>query len=268
MNRRVFLASALAAVDSAQSIARGRNRRDTDETPEQELLDRISHDPLRPQYHLLPRAGFVGDPCAPRYFSGDGQNHVFFHGSFGGRGWSHAKSADLVHWQHMPKALTPSGDSCDSYGTFTGSVLPGGPGAGIIYTGVTKVPRSQETIRNEGLREVQCIATTTDKDLQTWHKLDSPVIEVPPKAPAGRRSLAIAIHFPGRRTTSGMPALARALSTSADACCSIAPATPARGSICIRLHKASGTGRLSQTRSGVPKCGSVLIYSRSETSTS
>jgi beta-fructofuranosidase len=83
----------------------------------------------------------------------------------------------------MPKALTPTEGSYDSYGTFTGSVLPGGAGASIIYTGVTKVPSEQETIRNEGLREVQCIATSMDRDLSTWRKRDKPVIEAPPPGP-------------------------------------------------------------------------------------
>jgi beta-fructofuranosidase len=80
----------------------------------------------------------------------------------------------------MPIALSPTANSFDSYGTFTGSVLPHGEGAQVIYTGVTKVPREQETIRNEGLREVQCIATSSDADLKTWHKLGQPVIEGPP----------------------------------------------------------------------------------------
>jgi len=59
------------------------------------LQQKLAADPLRPQFHLLPQAGFIGDPCAPRIFNG--QNHVFFHGSFGGRGWAHATSSDLVH---------------------------------------------------------------------------------------------------------------------------------------------------------------------------
>jgi beta-fructofuranosidase len=45
---------------------------------------------------------------------------------------------------------------------------------------VTKVSKERETIRNEGLREVQCIATSMDPDLRTWRKLDKPVIEAPP----------------------------------------------------------------------------------------
>lgn len=142
------------------------------------LKDKLMNDPLRPQYHLLPQAGRVGDPCAPRFYNG--QYHVFFHGDFGGKGWSHATSSDLIHWKHLPKAVVPEQDSYDSYGTFTGSVLPGTDVATIIYAGVTKVPRDRETIRAEGLREVQCIATSEDADLRTWHKLDKPVIDGPP----------------------------------------------------------------------------------------
>jgi len=182
MNRRAFLSSSAAfAVHSAKGSALAKTRGSGAERSQQSLLEKLAYDPLRPQFHLLPQMGFVGDPCAPRFF--EGENHVFFHGSFGGRGWSHARSSDLIHWQHMPKALTPTENSYDSYGTFTGSVLPGGPAASVIYTGVTKVPTEQETIRNEGLREVQCIATSMDRDLRTWRKRDRPVIEAPPPGP-------------------------------------------------------------------------------------
>jgi beta-fructofuranosidase len=135
-------------------------------------------DPLRPQFHLLPQAGFVGDPCAPQFFRG--QYHVFYHGSFGGGGWHHAMSPDLIHWSHLPIALTRTPGSFDAYGTFTGSVLPSGEGASVVYTGVTKVPTEQETIRNEGLREVECIATSADAELRTWNKLAEPIIGGPP----------------------------------------------------------------------------------------
>lgn len=147
-------------------------------SPEEVLRVKLANDTLRPQYHLLPQAGFLGDPCAPRFYRG--HYHAFFHGSFGGHGWHHAISSDLVHWRHMPIALSPTENSYDSYGTFTGSVLPSDGDATIIYTGVTKVSREQETIRNEGLKEVQCIATSSEPELRTWHKLDKPIIEAPP----------------------------------------------------------------------------------------
>ena len=47
------------------------------------------------------------------------------------------------------------------------------------FTPVSPGPRP-ETIRGEGLREVQCLATSTDPDLRTWKKLDKPVLEAPP----------------------------------------------------------------------------------------
>ncbi len=182
VNRRIFLSSsAVCGLHLAKRFTQGTALQGGGDVSDKSLLEKLAQDPLRPQFHFLPQAGFVGDPCAPRFL--DGENHVFFHGSFGGRGWSHARSSDLIHWQHMPKALTPTENSYDSYGTFTGSVLPGGEGASIIYTGVTKVSKEQETIRNEGLREVQCIATSMDRDLRTWRKRDRPVIEAPPRGP-------------------------------------------------------------------------------------
>jgi beta-fructofuranosidase len=142
------------------------------------MQQKLSRDPLRPQYHLIPLSGVVGDPCAPRFFNG--KYHVFYHSNHGGRGWGHAASSDLLHWEHLPIALSPTPGFYDSYGCFTGSVLPSTDIPSVIYTAVTKAPREQETIRAEGLREVQCIATSTDPDLRTWTKVDHPVIACPP----------------------------------------------------------------------------------------
>jgi len=86
------------------------------------LREKLRHDPLRPQYHLIPQAGSVGDPCGPRYFNG--KYHVFYHNNLGGHGWAHATSADLIHWDHLPFALSPTPGFFDAYGCFTGSVLP------------------------------------------------------------------------------------------------------------------------------------------------
>lgn len=179
MNRRNFLLSTVLTSLHSKTPSLLRQLGNQAASDAESLRLKLMNDVLRPQYHLLPLAGFVGDPCAPRYYQG--QYHVFFHGSYGGRGWQHGISPDLVHWRHMPIALSPTDGSYDGYGTFTGSVLPSVEGTSIIYTGTTKVPTEQETIRNEGIREVQCIATTNDSDLRTWHKLPQPVIEHPPE---------------------------------------------------------------------------------------
>jgi beta-fructofuranosidase len=151
-----------------------------DELPEA-LRDKLMRDPLRPQFHLLPRANWMNDPCAPRYYRG--QYHMFFQYNpnaavWGDMHWNHAVSPDLIHWKHMPIALAPTADSFDSFGIFTGSVLPGMDVPTVLYTGVSR--SADETIRGEGLREVQCLATSTDLDLRVWKKLDKPVLAGPP----------------------------------------------------------------------------------------
>jgi beta-fructofuranosidase len=79
--------------------------------------------------------------------------------------WAHAVSPDLIHWKHLPVALSPTPGSYDAYGCFTGSVLPGAEVPTILYTGVTKVSTAGDHSRRR-LREVQCLATSTDPELR------------------------------------------------------------------------------------------------------
>jgi beta-fructofuranosidase len=185
MNRRRFLASSLAssvlcAFGERTPAALGEGLWQTGELTA-ELREKLMHDPLRPQFHLLPRANWMNDPCAPRFYRG--QYHMFFqynpHAAvWGDMHWNHATSPDLIHWKHQPIALAPTPGSFDGFGIFTGSVLPGAEIPTVLYTGVAKA--SPETIRGEGIREVQCMATSTDPDLRVWKKLDKPVIASPP----------------------------------------------------------------------------------------
>jgi beta-fructofuranosidase len=182
MNRRTFLVSSLAS--SALCAVRGQPLSAVAETEQQAALrEKLMRDPLRPQFHLLPRANWMNDPCAPRFFRG--QYHMFFQYNpgaavWGDMHWAHAVSPDLVHWKHLPVALSPTLGGFDAAGCFTGSVLPGVEVPTILYTGVTRSSPQRETIRGEGLREVQCLATSTDPDLLTWRKLDKPVLDGPP----------------------------------------------------------------------------------------
>jgi len=73
----------------------------------------ISQDPFRPGFHLTPPAGCMGDPNGGIYY--DGWYHIFyglqpyaFHP--GAWFWAHARSKDLLHWEHMPPKLTPAFD--------------------------------------------------------------------------------------------------------------------------------------------------------------
>jgi beta-fructofuranosidase len=177
MNRRRFLiaSGALCAVPGGALHAFAQA-----ELPAA-LREKLMRDPLRPQFHLLPKANWQNDPCAPRFFRG--QYHMFFQYNpeaavWGDMHWAHAVSPDLIHWKHMPVALSPTPGSYDAFGCFTGSVLPGAEVPTILYTGVTR--SKPETIRGEGLHEVQCLATSTDPDLRSWKKMDKPVLEGPP----------------------------------------------------------------------------------------
>ncbi|MEA2543525.1 MAG: beta-fructofuranosidase, partial [Acidobacteriaceae bacterium] len=124
MNRRKFLVSSLTS--SAMCALRSRLVLALDE--QAALREKLMRDPLRPQFHLLPPANWMNDPCAPRFFSG--RYHMFFQYNpgaavWGDIHWAHAVSPDLIHWKHLPVALSPTPGSYDAYGCFTGSVLPG-----------------------------------------------------------------------------------------------------------------------------------------------
>jgi fructan beta-fructosidase len=55
----------------------------------------------RPQFHLTPPQGPMSDPNGMVFY--EGEYHQFY--QFTGR-WGHAVSTDLVHWEHLPLALT------------------------------------------------------------------------------------------------------------------------------------------------------------------
>ena len=68
-------------------------------------------DSLRPAFHLTPPAGCMGDPNGGIYH--DGFYHIFygqqpFAHHPGGWYWAHARSKDLLQWEHMPNSLTPA----------------------------------------------------------------------------------------------------------------------------------------------------------------
>src|SRR5271170_1657346 len=56
------------------------------------LREKLIDDPLRPQFHLLPAANWMNDPCAPRFFRGE--YHMFFQYNPGAAVWGD------MHWAH------------------------------------------------------------------------------------------------------------------------------------------------------------------------
>ena len=135
-----------------------------------ETIVKASQDPLRPVYHLTTEANWINDPNGPVFFNGE--YHMFFqHNPYGDKwgnmSWGHAVSSDLVHWSHLPIALTPVPGSYDKDGVFSGCCVIDNGVPTIIYTGVDP--------------EVQCIARSYD-NMRTWKKFSgNPVIGKRPR---------------------------------------------------------------------------------------
>jgi len=175
LNRRRFLGHL-----GSSAVATTINRRALGITPADP-----AHDPLRPEYHLLPPHNWMNDPNGPIWWKG--KYHLFYqlnpHAAvWGDMHWGHAVSTDMVHWRHLPNALAPTPGGPDSEGCFSGSavVMDGVPT--FIYTGVQNAPSESVTIRdgNDKLRETQLLATAQDNNLLHWKKLANPIIASPP----------------------------------------------------------------------------------------
>ena len=77
-----------------------------------EAQPQAEQDPARPMYHFRPTALWMNDPNGPIYHNG--WYHLFyqFHpysDGWGSMHWGHARSRDLVRWEHLPIALFPGG---------------------------------------------------------------------------------------------------------------------------------------------------------------
>ncbi|MBS7577781.1 MULTISPECIES: glycoside hydrolase family 32 protein [unclassified Enterococcus] len=110
----------------------------------------------RHHYHLMAPIGWINDPNGFVFFKGE--YHLFYQynpydSAWGPMYWGHAKSKDLVHWEHLPVALAPS-EKYDIDGCFSGSAIEKDGKLYLIYTG---------HVENENFkREVQCLAVSED----------------------------------------------------------------------------------------------------------
>lgn len=112
----------------------------------------------RPAVHLAPPLGWMNDPVG--FIHWRGAWHLFYqhhpHGPvWGPMHWGHARSTDLVRWEHLPIALAPD-SPWDQGGCFSGSALEADDGSLLLmYTGV--IPN-----KDGSLLQVQCTALSND----------------------------------------------------------------------------------------------------------
>jgi beta-fructofuranosidase len=150
------------------------------------LCRKLSSDPLRPQYHLLPAQNWMNDPNAPIFYRG--RYHMFHQYNpqgaiWGNMNWAHATSPDMIHWQHEPIAISPTPGGPDQDGVFSGSAVLDNGKPTVIYTGVAPPALAADITLDDGhhkWRETQCLAVANDGNLRTWKKLGQPIIAAPP----------------------------------------------------------------------------------------
>lgn len=135
-------------------------------------------DPARPRYHFTAPAGWLNDPNGTIYH--DGWYHLFyqhhpFSDNWGPMHWGHARSRDLLRWEHLPLALAPEMDGLEN-GVWSGCIALDHSGTPVaIYTrasmpGAPDVPLFCE--QNAALGSA---------DLISWKKWDgNPVLQRDP----------------------------------------------------------------------------------------
>lgn len=99
---------------------------------------KIRDDPQRPIYHFIAPARWMNDPNGPIYYKGE--YHLFyqfnpFSDTWGHIHWGHAKSEDLIHWEHLPIALKPSTNEGETH-CFSGDCVIDEGIPKILYTSI------------------------------------------------------------------------------------------------------------------------------------
>lgn len=131
----------------------------------------------RPQFHFTPEKNWMNNPNGLIWF--DGEYHLFYQHNpqgkeWGYMHWGHAVSTDLVHWEHLPIALTPDEGSTDKEKctAFSGSAIVDEKNLLGVQKNDVKTLVAFYTSQHCGQR----IAYSTDKG-RTWQKYsNNPII--------------------------------------------------------------------------------------------
>ncbi|TDN91480.1 GH32 C-terminal domain-containing protein [Microbacterium sp. BK668] len=96
---------------------------------------RLDGDRYRPQYHFLPAEHWMNEPHAPVYY--DGKYHIFYQHNPQGPywhqiHWGHAVSDDMVHWEDLPEAISPTPPVTPD-GVWSGSATLDADGKPVLF---------------------------------------------------------------------------------------------------------------------------------------
>ncbi|EMY8535102.1 MULTISPECIES: glycoside hydrolase family 32 protein [Bacillus] len=122
-------------------------------------LEKVANqDSWKPIYHIHPPYGLMNDPNGVSYYNDE--YHIFyqwypFAPIHGMKHWGHVKSKDLIHWERMPVAITPTEDY-ESHGAYSGGSFVKNDILHLFYTGNVKYDDGSSNAN-------QCLALMNNK---------------------------------------------------------------------------------------------------------
>ena len=118
--------------------------------------------------HFTAQKGWINDPNGLILY--EGWYHLFYQHNpddnrWGNMHWGHARSRDLVHWEHLPIALYPepgytmySGSAIEDVRNLTGLKKGGHNPLLLYYTGASRLSSAWPCPRTAGARLRKCPA--------------------------------------------------------------------------------------------------------------
>jgi len=172
MTSRVFKAESEANVDDARpgEVPPSQQADPAFVRAMQALLAAIpvaEADPDRPVYHFRPPANWNNDPNAPFFYRE--WHHLFyqlnpFQPHIGNQHWGHARSRDLVNWEHLPIAIWPSIELGESAIYSGGCAFASDGKPRLVYTSIGPF----DTARRR--EPEQWMVLPKDDELFAWEK--------------------------------------------------------------------------------------------------
>ena len=130
---------------------------------------------MRPRYHFAPPARWMNDPNGTIFINGE--YHLFYQlnpyaAQWGEIHWGHAKSIDLVHWEHLPIALAPAYELGEQH-CFSGCCVNDNGVPVIFYTSIGGLLGLANAWR--GAQQWKASGNST---LTHWHRAeDNPFVD-------------------------------------------------------------------------------------------
>lgn len=141
---------------------------------------RAQQDPLRPVFHFRPPANWMNDPNGT-IFHKDIYHLFYQHNPYGDTWghmhWGHARSRDLVHWEHLPIALWPSTERGEEH-CFSGCAALDGAGFPVLL--YTKVGPEENGHRPDPFEQWAAVCDPVDDpEWIRWQKVEqNPILHI------------------------------------------------------------------------------------------